>query len=196
MKVGDKKQAVILSVVAIGAIAFMGMQLIPKGARFVATAGKPEAPATVEPEPVTLQLAVLSNSFSHPKLAPEKPDTPEVEPLEPDELSRKMTGEIFAPMLPPIQGMAIQRVVADDPEPEENAGSDRKSQQEPLTLKVTGIVDVGEPVAFISVRKKASRPVKVGERIEPGVRLLEIRDNVVTVRIGDERVKLELGEEK
>jgi hypothetical protein len=73
MKVGDKKQATILMIVAVGAIAFLVIQFIPKGkqalARVIASAVSKEPKLGVTAPDNSLPAQLQSDPFSHPLLA-------------------------------------------------------------------------------------------------------------------------------
>ena len=71
MKTGNKNQAVMLSVVAVGAIAFLVIELMPAKmrpslAQILPTAGKTEPSIVVTND---LPLTLVGDPFSHPKLA-------------------------------------------------------------------------------------------------------------------------------
>ena len=69
MKVGDTKQAVILSVAAIGALVFLVTRLLPSGHHAVAVRDRSNvAAASSTLSPTGLPTEVLRDAFAHPAL--------------------------------------------------------------------------------------------------------------------------------
>jgi hypothetical protein len=191
MKVGDPKTARLLIFVAIGAIGFVVIQVLPSnggGNRAAATATESSEP---DQGVAGLSEAVAADSFSSPLLArtaaktEEQPEASNVRPLNPG-----ITGALPIPMNTSFGGS--------DPIKLEPTGSKETGPPAPekpkRTVLLSGIVSVDSPVAFIALDGKESRGCRVGERLASGIKLLSIDDNTAVLSVGGRRKVLSLGQ--
>jgi hypothetical protein len=209
MKTGNKKQAMILSVVAVLAVAFLVYQLMPAKAKPFSAPASPEVSLTQNASTSqNLSLAVLGNPFSHPKLASKPVVTDVKQP--PSSIDKSGT---FAPVSPGAlpgagggspgqdgrsdsgaagsggaggQGSSIPN------SPAENAGKDRKEIQGPR-IKLTAIMRVGEPVAMLAVNDQPGKTYSEGDLLASNARLIKIGDSSVTVRINGKQHEIATG---
>lgn len=137
MKVGDPKQAVILGVVAFGAVAFLVFQLVPKsgGISIAQLTHGPEALTAKSNAVDDLPEFVTRDAFSHPRLittADEASMSGQVEgTAAPDKTPQKSSKPFSKPRLPALEGN-LPTVPEFDPKqavPEENAGKAKKKSR-------------------------------------------------------------------
>lgn len=194
MKTGDKKQAVILSVVAVLAIAFLGYQLRPKTKPLVA-AGVQEASATATPseDSEALPLTVIGNPFSHSKLAtksPPKQAAAHSPTPAPNSAIDKSGG--FSP-LDPASVLALAGSGKQSAGTEESAGASRYEEQAPL-VTLTGLMSVDQPLAMLAVNNQEAKAYAVGDLVAEKTRLVKIRDSSVVLEVNGKTRVLGLGE--
>jgi hypothetical protein len=191
MKVGDPKTARLLVIVAIGAIVFVVIQLLPsKGTArndSARAAGTAEPALAVEGLPET----VANDSFSSPMLArsaAQPEGRQEGEGMRP--LSPGVTGLLPSPM-PNLSGGSKGG-------PINLASGDEKPPQEPekpkRTALLSGVVSVDVAVAFIALDGKESRGCRAGELLGPGIKLLAIKENTAVLSLAGRRIVLEMGQ--
>lgn len=185
MKVGDKKQAAILTIVAVLALGFLFTQLLPgKRVKFqlpVEVRSAEEKPKASE----ELPLAVIGNPFSHPKLAtkPVLAASPGTN-FQPDiDKSGHLTPYSPGP-LPDAGGTG---------DPAETAGNDRQEKQVPR-VTLTGLMRVDEPLAMLAVENREAKSYAMGDLVAENARLIAIGDNSVTIRVNGKPRELRMGE--
>ena len=190
MKMGDKNQAVILSLVAVGAVAFLVFQLMPgkvKSSLMGSSASPSQAPsvATV----AELPLMVTGDPFSHPKLAIKPP--PKTTAVEPQ---RDISGHL--PVNPGLGNPALGSDSGSDSTsdsgsdsgsssglgPEDSAGKSQQKAKGPQ-ITVMAVLQAGTPVAMLQVGSNESRTYAEGEMLAAGIRLVKVGDSYVLVRI-------------
>jgi len=176
MKVGDKKQATILFIVAIGAIAFLAIQLVPGEIKsplggLAASANQTGGPALA----TELPLMVAGDPFSHPKLAT-KP-APKEQPAEPPRDIN--TG--YGPFSPPGLGNPNSEPNS-AAGPEESAGNSQQKPQGPQ-IALMAVMQAGTPVAMLQVGSNQPKNYAEGEIVADNVRLIKVADSYVLVRV-------------
>lgn len=208
MKASNQKQVAVLSVVAVGAIAFLGSTLFSLGDRGgPAAASPPEGTRDLSPARAPAS-DLLGDPFSHPQLAvmsdgPSVPPKSEVEASPPSGLPAADTmpapsGGLEPAKLPGVIPMSprIEVVPDDSPQPAEIAGNDRKDSeaQTPL-IALTAIVTVERPVAFMKLNNGESSAFRPGDALAPGIRLLQIEPDFVSFRTPKGTFRLSVGQE-
>jgi hypothetical protein len=199
MKTGDKKQAIALTAVAVLAIGFLGSRLIPSKSATVkavraAEAAKPELGSDV----LDLPLAVLSNPFSHPKLAvqtvkvdptptpPQKTPKPDIDKGKLPDWAGGTGGDFSPPVDPGDPNSGATNT-------EENAGETRKTPRGPR-IRVIALMRVGHPLAMLAVNDGSSETFRIGQQILEGVKLAGIGDSFVTVSDFGKLRRIKVGE--
>src|SRR5689334_6695374 len=136
MKTGNKNQAIILAVIAVGAVAFLVIQLLPAKIR-PTLAGLAQRQVVEPPVSTDFALTLVGDPFSHPKLAT-KPVTV-VSSSVPSDIDKSAYNPIHWPGLPEITPAA-------DPgsKPAENAGEHRQKPQGPQ-ITVVAVMQAGTP---------------------------------------------------
>jgi len=184
MKTGNKKQVILLSVVAIGAIAFLVYQLLPSKIR--PAFGQPVARPASEPAVDTdFGLALIGDPFSHPKLAVKPVAVSNAAPVEIDKSG-------YNPFH--IPGLLDATVAPDlGSNPAENAGAHRQKPQGPQ-ITVVAVMHAGSPVAMLEVNGKEAKSFNEGDLIAPNARLISIGESSVSVRVNGEMHELSTGD--
>jgi hypothetical protein len=176
MKVGDKKKATILGVVAVCAIAFLVIRAVPpQGPRTarVAPAFVAAMPTASDGQVAPTQSALLNDPFSHPALGEKKAPDPQG-PTPKDGTSdgpQTLPNATISPLN--LQGATIQ--VSKDPDrpnpkPPPPAGSaagaaPRASAKGATSFVVSAVLIAGRPCAFISINGRPSVPIGLGQRL-------------------------------
>ena len=201
MRSSDPKQITVLSLVAIGAVGYLGFTLFGGGSKVIGQmAASTERQEESGGTPV-LSGELLREPFSHPKLAgslklqsqlqkkadKESQATPPKDPA-PDALPGALAGAAgYAPVQPKVES---------NEKPAENAGPDRKSiEVKGPHLALTAIVKVERPMAFLSVNGGETRAFREGVLIAPGLRLISITEGSVKLRTPLKTVELRIGQE-
>lgn len=186
MKAGNKNQATILAIVAVGAIGFLVVQLIPAKIRPMLGQGPATGPIVASTSmPADLPLALVGDPFSHPKLAVKVPPTQGGQAPQPD-----ITGNI------PFMLGGFQRPdgqVQPTGTPEDIAGKDRQKLQGPQ-ITVLAVMDAGTPVAMLQVGGKEAKTYRAGDALAKHVRLTFVGHSFVKVKIGEDVVTIENGD--
>lgn len=176
MKTGNKNQAILLSVVAVGAIAFLAHQLMP--AKFIplgSVAAAPRAASTPSADLSKLPLTLLGNPYSHPKLAT-LPTITAAAPI--SDIDKNVP---FDPFAGPLAKASIV-TWGSGSNTADSAGEDRQKPQGPQ-IRVAAVIAVGEPEAMLEVNGKEATPFSVGDLIASNARLVQVSDASVKVRI-------------
>lgn len=196
MKTGNKKQAIVLSAIALLAVAFLVYQLMPaKGTPFSA-APTPAASSSGTPSPSQdLSLAVMGNPFSHPKLASKVvSEMPSPQP----KASIDKSGSV--PLKPSglpnpedVDRSTPQGGTSGGSTPEDIAGNNRLKVQGPR-IKLTAIMRVGEAVAMLEVNDQPEKTFVEGDRLAPNASLVKIGDSSITVLINGMKHEIATGD--
>jgi hypothetical protein len=179
MKAGNKKQAAILSVVAVGAIGFLIYQLVPSKVGNLAaaiTGSGSNAAAAPSSAPDNLSLLVLGAPFSHPKLAA-KPVVALAAPQMPSDIN-KNGKDPFNPGAPTDANSSTTTPAG----PDESAGEGQQEKKGP-SIRVTAIMIVDQPIAMLSVDGGDAKQYSEGDQLSDRTRLISIGESSVTVRI-------------
>ncbi len=189
MKMGDPKTARILFVVAIGAVGFVLIQVLPAAGAERRGAGPQPADAAAAGGSKTLSSEVPSDSFSSPLLTKTTARTdiesgaPVVRPVSP-----YGNGLLPGPM-PDLTGRLAIDGVRSAPE-----AKPPPPQPPKRTICLSGVVCASAPVAFLSVDGKDSRDCRPGDLVGPGIRLLEVKESTVILSVAGKRRVLNLGQ--
>jgi hypothetical protein len=187
MKTGNKNQAVILSIVAVGAIGFLAIQLTPaKLGPASANPGQSSTSAAAIGIPTDLPLALAGDPFSHSRLATKRVTT------DPGMRPRSEFG-LDAPPLKPLGPYGENYDTQSNQGTEENAGIDRQKPQGPQ-ISVLAVMRAGTPVAMLQVGGKEANTYMQGELLSNGVWLVAIGGNYVKVRVNGEVHRIDIGD--
>jgi hypothetical protein len=219
MKTGNKTQAIVLGVVATGAIGFLGRTLLssfsgsqgpasrPASADRVASDKEQLAPlvsSSREPRSTSIVIpAVLKNdAFSNPLLATKKTDSSQ--PETPKSIS-KGNGESVVPIQPSESEFTLPPNVEPDVKPKQNTPdensktnrthSESKEKAE-VKLKVLyqGFIDAGNPVAILSVNG-VSTNIELNSALGSDIKVIFISSEKVTLRFRSKSVSVAIGKE-
>lgn len=213
MKTGDKKQAVILTVVAVLAVGFLGYRLIPAGSKAVTALRSGEPGVKGASRELQLPLVVTGNPFSHPKLAT-LPIAATQSPLPNAPIDKSGTFP-FQPGRPPGasdgsgsgqgpgasdgsgsgQGPGASDGSDSGHGPDESAGVIRRLKEQVPRISVIAIMRVERPLAMLSINNTNSRAFYEGDLVAPGVRLVKVGDNVVVVKVNGKLRSIAVGSE-
>jgi hypothetical protein len=187
MKTGNKSQAVLLSVIAVGAIAFLAHQVMP--AKLVSLGLVSTAPTVASTPPsdqVKLPLTLVGNPFSHPKLAT-KPAVVATTPTV--DIDKNLP---FDPFSGPL-GRPSNDAGASGSNTADSAGKDRQKPQEPQ-IRLAAVIAVGAAEAMLEVNGKDAQAFSVGDLVTANTRLVSVRDAIVAVRINGVVHEIAMGE--
>lgn len=203
MKASNPKQVVVLSVVAIGAIGYLGHSLFGLGNAVVARiVGQTEPETKAESaEPPAIEL--LGDPFAHPKLASNGLSPASTPPPTSVTSPQATDPSIPEPSLPPptIGGSLPLKpqfgiVPEASPKPAETTGNDReKNENQGPRVALTAIVKVDKPVAFLSLNGKESRAYRPGDLLAPGIRLTHVGSSSIRFQSPTASYHLSVGQE-
>lgn len=194
MKVGDPKQARILSVVAVGAVAFVIIQLLPGGGSTVGKVSQQiqDRLKNLNSSNDTNSGAVKSfppmlsrNVFDHPYLSKTKadaePEKPTARTDEPDSSSD------HSPVPPALPGLPVLEASPIPSSGESKPDLPVQPEVQPVSITVEGVILRPSPTALISVNLESTTPA-VGDLVANGYRLYKItEDSVILTRKGKKK---------
>ncbi len=186
MKTGNRNQAIILSIVAVGAIVFLVIQLLPAKIR-PTLGGLTSRPVADAPVSTNFALTLVGDPFSHPKLAV-KPVAAVVSNPVPSDIDKSGYTPVHWPGLPNVQD-----TTESGSNPADNAGTHRQKPKDPV-ITVVAVVHAGSPVAMLEVAGKEAQSFKEGDLLAPHARLISIGDGSVSVLINGEMHEISTGE--
>jgi hypothetical protein len=213
LKTGNKKQATILAIVAVGALAFLIVQFLPakgRGSLIALVTGRTEEPSNAI-DSSGLPLVLVRDAFSHPKLALAREDAkPAQDSAAPSQGQLRGTLGVdgFSPAtvdsLPgTIEGS--ESGIADDSDmdppptgrlPEENTRPSQQVNKAAMRkLVLRAVVLAGHSVAFISIDGEPERTFREGEAVVPGIRVMAINRDGVKLKIGGKLRFVAVGQE-
>lgn len=192
MKVGDPKQARILSVVAVGAVAFVIIQLLPGGGSTVGKVSQQiqDRLKNLNTSNDTDSGAVKSfppmlarNVFDHPYLSKTKadaePEKPTARAVEPD--------SDHSPVPPALPGLPALEASPVPSSGESKPDLPVQPEVQPVSITVEGVILRPSPTALISVNQESTTPA-IGDLVANGYRLYKItEDSVVLTRKGKKK---------
>ncbi len=206
MRVGDPKQARILSVVAVGAVAFVIIQLMPGGGSTVGKVsqhiqdrlqGRQDSNEDANGVSRRYPAILARNVFDHPYLSKSKPESTEsgdvadsgesVDQGSKASVSRR-DGDDASGVLPPaLPGLPPFDTVPSEKGkaavPTEPAGEPVK----PTVITIDGVILRPSPTALISIDSQSMTPT-VGDLVAKGYRLQKItEDGVILSRKGKQK---------
>ena len=198
MKVGNPKQAIVLSIAAIGAIIFFLLRLIPVGSSPATAASGIANSDTAHTSPITgLPTEVLRDAFSHPALTKRFFAT-----LPTDEGHESVQEAASPPHLFGNLPSAIEfdQVPATDAKgkPSENAGGTRQQAKKPnSTIELKGIMRTTTPLALVALvsseGKQQELTVGLGEYIDNSHQITQFSQNAVQITSGEGKTWLYVG---
>lgn len=202
MKVGDKKQVVLLTVVALGAIAFLFTQLggALKGSRTVpnllaAMSGQSEPDhlsGFAYPEVVT------RDAFAHPKLEAAGVKVPIGGQAKPKHDEPSESHSAKEPGLNPIPADPNWFKTQPQPGagPEENTGKAEKEKEASATsVKLLATMRASRWIALVQVGSSGSVEVSQGRTVADGIRISSIDEGGIVLSRGKKTSRLAVGEE-
>jgi len=193
MKTGNKQHAILLSVVAIGALAFLVVQLkgiaaknsVPPAGVPAPVAGASKGPANDSPD---LPRTLFSDPFSHPalpKAAAEQQSQPSATQPKPTTTAEK---------LEPLPG----RIEVTPLKPEVVPVDTRRSEQAPRQVGpvvcLQAVISSPTPVAFLSIDGKDPQKVTPGQTVLSNLSIISIMEGGIEVRLTNGIRKLKVGE--
>ena len=204
MKVGDKKQAILLSLVAVGAIAFLFSQLggtlkggNPVPRLLAAMAGSPEPARTEASE---YPQVVTRDAFSHPKLemATMKAAAAVASPAKAEEKPAKDAGSAQPPSFAsmPTDPSWFKTNSEDPNKPAENTRrADKENEAPGVSIKLLATMRASEWRAMLQVGSGDSIVVSQGQTLAEGIRVTKIGESGVTLRHDGKAFSLTVGGE-
>lgn len=194
MKTGNKQQAIVLSVVAVGALGFLGLQVKGIAAR---NAVQPLAnqPAATGPAKATagvdrdLPRTLFSDPFSHPALP--RTVTASTEPT-----AQVQTAKLPTQKLPQLPGHIELTPLRPDAAQIEAGAEDRSAPRAASgpTLCLQAVISSPQAVAFVSIDGKDPQKVTAGQTIFSGLAVTSITDGAIEVRFAKGTRRLRVGE--
>jgi len=184
MTTGDPKQAVLLSLVAVGVVGFAIFRIIPRGetSRGLATSPRLVKESTSEVEK-KFPTVVISNAFWHPKIGEKAP--------------------VARPVVTTPKGRPTGDVGPADPfgnlggklDPVGNTGGSQQLEGGPK-IRVDAIIGTGSRrEALLSFGTEDLHKAYVGTKFGD-VEVIAITETTVTLRIGKKEKIIAVGEEK
>jgi hypothetical protein len=223
MKVGDKKKATILSIVAVGALAFFIIRMLPEpGRKASAASAGATAPAASAPAPTATTVALVNDPFSHADLAEKKPKLLDGQGPKTDDPSKKLSvpkGDdpvppygrdwidraakgVLSGSLPGVdgKGVGVQAEGSNDTKAGGDKKDDKAGEKKPelpkITLSLSAVLSAGKSTAFIAVGDGEPSAFEVGQTISdnPKYRVIEIGSDRVIVAGAGKTKTLRVGE--
>lgn len=201
MKVGNVTHAVGLSVIGIGAVLALVLQMKARMAKNVAvqaplrTVQEKSVPAV----PVGLPKVVYGDPFTHTKLPRLQPSassaTKEPGPGKGASDSdvappRGLSGSLgFTPVLPDVSAIPKGDAVED-----KDAGKTPAPAVKGPMIYLQAIVSANDPVAFIALDGKEPHDYHVGDTIAPGVTITRIQEGAIELHVAKSGKMLRVGE--
>ncbi|MEI7576645.1 MAG: hypothetical protein WCK51_07115 [Armatimonadota bacterium] len=220
MKTGNPKQAVILAVVAVGAIGFLGTSLFSTFA-----SGSTPAPAPVEIKEKSPDPAVTTTKPSSEKLPATEPgESEEIESDLPPKIDKTPFGKLepkkpiatVGDKKPPAslpkagrKGSQAERETTPlDPTSENHPGlpatgelpagggeaPENADTPKPIMIRFEGFVDAGNPVAIIRIGE-SQYTADQGEGLPYGIRVIAMTSEKLTLSIRGRRKSVWIGRE-
>ncbi len=215
LKTGDKKQAAILSVVAVGAIGFLASQFLHFGkGESVQTGRVAQAAQDAAFTTTGLPTALLRDSFSNPALAPKKaskemekgvgepPPFGEAKYGIPPQLRGQIQGRGPLPNAEEGDTSPVEVVGpsggAAQPNPKKSTGNNQLVKGVPTTVKVRldGTMKMDKYVALISIDGSDTMRCSAGSTIAPGIWIVEISDREIHLIVRGQKGTLAVGQVK
>lgn len=203
MKVGDKRQAIVLSVVALGALGFLASQFIgatkassPVQSLLVAITGQG---APEHPTPATYPQIVTRDAFSHPKLEMTSLTKDSVKPVMKDAPPNESRPANAAPervtgALPSDPGW-LKTVPEDAKGPEENTGkAEKENEASGISIRLLATLRASSWRAILQVGSEDPVEVSPGQVVAKGVLITKIGDEGVTIAHANRKVTILVGE--
>lgn len=197
MNVGDKKQAIILSLVAVGAIAFLGSRLIPPKLPALLRSASTGEPKSEPVAAVSTNLILAHDPFFHVRLVHrgQEPSEGEQKDQPTDHQDPNTTPITVGPLpgmpSPMVPGSALDKTSTKDQAPKNRANVTGKPMQ--LRLQATMTVDQG--VAQMSINGGDDRTFRVGNQVVKGVSVVGIDESGVTLQRNGKALRLRVGDE-
>ncbi len=195
MTTGNKSQAIVLSIVALGAIGFLGKTVLGGGSGKLSLA---HSARTAKPSS-NFHLSMLDSSltvdpFSSPKLATKAADRaiPSDVTASKEPRAHRDTSAEFAPM--PLSGpVALPGTLIEHPEG--NTGNHRSQDRAVLTVRLNATLRVEQQLAVISIGSEEAREYRAGSTIAPGISIVAIGDDRVTFSAHGIKKSIAVGED-
>ncbi len=203
MTQGDPKKVGLLTVVAVGAIGFLGYSLLGLGGgTFSPKAALPAVDNEASREQ-TSGFRLASDPFNHPELVRKKQEAQSAsKTLAMGNAPQNVAAGSFPkPWAPPVPLPGSLNLDPDKPaepplKPAEIAGNTRpKIEENRIPVRLSAVVNVERAVAFLSVSGQESRSYSVGDRLAPGWRIVAIDDSGVLIVGKKDVVRLTVGQE-
>lgn len=199
MRPSNPKQVLILSIVAVGAIGFLGTSILGIGKSVVSRLAEGGEETKSDPVAATRPTDLLGDPFSHPKLAlasePTNPDS------KPDAAPKPAQPPNLDGTLPPLPGTRPLQpnvgIVPDtEVQPDETTGNSRKPDGKVgPRVALTAVVKVKNSIAFLSVNGGETRAYRQGDLLAPGFRLIAVGEGQVTIRNAQATFQMAVGQE-
>lgn len=195
MKLGNPIQAAILSVVAIAALVFLVLRLIPPGPAAATSVSSPVHGGPAAARPSDLPTEVGRDAFSHPaitkKFLAALPATPP-KTIDASELP-------YSPLLDGTRPAPIAhefKVAEAEAKPGEKAGIDRQQEDRPKSkIALRAIMRATTPLAIVAIDGGPDETVGLGEYIDRTCQITKFSADGVLLRFQDGKTWLTVGQE-
>lgn len=188
MTIGDPRKALVLAVIAVIVCGVAVFRMLPKPEVAVQTLLVPQqaqAPASDTP---AYPQSVSHDPFSHPLIRTTSSPQPKPVASNSAPLKVEIDGE-----LPEVPGHGQ---LGEGSKPEENAGEDRKPEQEaPVrVIRLDAVMTVNEPVVVLRLNSGSPVSAKLGEFVFGDVKVVEIGPRTVRLKSGKQVLEVSLGD--
>lgn len=202
MKVGDSRHATLLTIVALGAVGFVIIQVLPANSGKASASGESQvsgAGSLDQGQPVSSSL--MTDPFSHASLAVDRAkevaDAANAKRLATEREVRAAEGGV-APwdasqfMSGPLPGASLRPDAT--PVPVKNTGPNRQLDQAPeVVIELQAVLEVKDRAAFLAVNGEEARTFRQGQTIAEGIRLKRIFEDGIVVSSGNKSFRIPIG---
>lgn len=195
MDVGDPKKTAALGVVAVAAIGFLVLRLMPD-AKKPAPSGQSPTPESVGASPTvgeSTMVSLIGDPFSHPMLARSAP-TAAAGPMaaNPTPAPQQLQGSGFGPV-------GVEALPSPNPNGMGSTGANTEPipSAPPKTAKIAvkGILCASDTVAYLSLDGGPSSAFRVGATVTDGVIVKVITPDTIVLQRGTKTQALKVGQQ-
>ena len=199
MKIGNPKHATFLAVVALCALAFFVMRLLPNGPRLGASNAATAVAGIGRKSQVDgLPVEVLRDAFSHPKLTERYLATLPIDKQPNLQPKTRPLNPLFKPLPEAMKGLIEDQNVSVTAagKPSENAGTGRQHDGKPKSkIELKAIMRAKTPLALVTINGKDDVTVGLGEYIDTTYRITRFSQNAVLLSSDSDETWLYVGHE-
>lgn len=197
MEVGDPRKTAILGVIAVAAIGFLVVRLMPEGRKQAGTSAKEPVPVGSSSSGAGSEAMIVSligDPFSHPMLARSITTGPAGPAPTP---SPTGTGTPFGSQEGGSAPIQIQTLPTPNPSPGPGTAADPHGVPPSAIPKISlkGILCATESIAYLSLDGGASSGFRVGDTVSPGITLKVITPDTIVLQRGTKTQALKVGQQ-